>query len=71
MKPFRQPLQTSSKTNYPMHVNALKRNPTIGGRQILRKNSYENSNSTSYEDSASGTTIVKNYYINAQTVNIS
>ncbi|CAG8508330.1 656_t:CDS:2 [Scutellospora calospora] len=70
IKLFHQPLQTSSKTNYSMYVNALKRNPTISRQQILYKNSYENSNSTSYEDSASGT-VVKNYYINAQTVNIS
>ncbi|CAG8698436.1 7285_t:CDS:2, partial [Racocetra persica] len=44
MKPFRQPLQTSS-------IQCI--------------------DSTSYEAGASGTTVVKNYYINAQTVNIS
>ncbi|CAG8661869.1 12458_t:CDS:2, partial [Racocetra fulgida] len=46
MKPFRQPLRKTAKVNLPLHINATKQNPTIGGRQIIRKtsrkdNSYE------------------------------
>ncbi|CAG8794570.1 12370_t:CDS:2, partial [Racocetra fulgida] len=45
-KPFRQPLHNTAKANLPLHINATKRNPTLGGRRTIHKaprkdNSYE------------------------------
>ncbi|CAG8589126.1 22493_t:CDS:2, partial [Dentiscutata erythropus] len=40
-KLFRQSLRKTAKTNLPLHINAMKKNPTIGGRQNIYKPSHE------------------------------
>ncbi|CAG8790092.1 13716_t:CDS:1, partial [Racocetra fulgida] len=70
-KPFRQPLHKTVKPNLPLHINAMKKNPTIGGRQTIRKalredNSYGNTPDNNFYDNTSGASIVKNYYITAE-----
>ncbi|RIB10675.1 hypothetical protein C2G38_2043297 [Gigaspora rosea] len=87
-KPFRQPLRKTTNANLTLQTNALKHNPTIGGRQKIYKvprayNLYESQEDNSYEPNednfyepqednkdTSSVSIIKNYYITAEHVNI-
>ncbi|CAG8729722.1 42945_t:CDS:2 [Gigaspora margarita] len=68
-KPFRQPLRKTTTMNLLLHINAMKRNPTIGGKQNIRKASHEDEEDNFSEDTAV-VSIVKNYYITATHINI-
>ncbi|CAG8614698.1 16300_t:CDS:2 [Dentiscutata erythropus] len=85
MKPFHQPLCKTTNTNLTLHTNAMKRNPTIGGHQRIYKvpqedNLYESQKDNLYKDNfykpqednkdTSSVSIVKNYYITTEHVNI-
>ncbi|CAG8759331.1 158_t:CDS:1, partial [Dentiscutata erythropus] len=64
LKPFHSPLQDSSKVNLPLHSNASKKNPTLGGRQVLRR--VSEMDNSEVQEIAGKTTIIKNYYITAK-----
>ncbi|CAG8785418.1 4485_t:CDS:2, partial [Dentiscutata erythropus] len=51
-KPFRQPLHKTTKMNLPLHINAIKRNPTIGGRQNIYKASRKDEKENYSEDTS-------------------
>ncbi|CAG8761157.1 3226_t:CDS:2, partial [Dentiscutata erythropus] len=68
-KPFQQSLCKTTKMNLLLHINAMKQNSTIGGRQNIYKASHEDEEEN-YSEDTSGVLIVKNYYITATHVNI-
>ncbi|CAG8810178.1 44760_t:CDS:2, partial [Gigaspora margarita] len=51
-KPFRQPLRKTTTMNLLLHINAMKRNPTIGRKQNIRKPSHEDEEDNFSEDTA-------------------
>ncbi|CAG8719122.1 26315_t:CDS:2, partial [Dentiscutata erythropus] len=65
-RPFRMPLKNLNQPlHLPLHINAMKNNPTLGRRQRLYKH-----NSQTSEEELNGNVVIKNYYINADNVTI-
>ncbi|CAG8678099.1 4785_t:CDS:2 [Cetraspora pellucida] len=67
-KPFHSPLQNSLKVNLLLHSNASKKNPTLGGQQVLhRVSEIDNSEA---QEMTKKTMIIRNYYITVKHVMI-
>ncbi|CAG8658409.1 6570_t:CDS:2, partial [Dentiscutata erythropus] len=53
--------------NLPLHVNATKKNPTLGGKRLLRSSQSGLQNAS---NNGQGTTIINNYYLNGDHITI-
>ncbi|KAF0392636.1 hypothetical protein F8M41_010497 [Gigaspora margarita] len=63
---FRSPLKDSTKVNLSSHINATKKNPTLGRKRLIKPSHSKLQNVSTNE----GTTIINNYYLNAEHITI-
>ncbi|CAG8854151.1 22888_t:CDS:1, partial [Gigaspora margarita] len=56
-----------TKPNLPLHINAAKKNPTLGGKRLLQSSQ---SSLQSVSNNEQGTTIINNYYLNGDHITI-